>query len=170
MANVTLVKRDLVDVMKSGYPVIIMHGCNRQGAMGAGFAKEVRAFAEPCYFDYKEWLEISMDENENFTRPELGDVCVNQQHSVLFFHALTQDDYGTDKRKLNYGALAKSCSYVNRYLQDNPEVARLFMSNIGLRIHMPKIGCGLAGGDWNIVKEILEISFDAHINIIVYEK
>lgn len=167
MTSVTLVKRDLIEVMKSGYPMMVMHGCNMQGAMGAGFAKEVRAFAEPCYYDYANWLDFQEDAN---MRPTLGDVRVNQQHSVLFFHALTQDTYGREERKLNYGALAKACSFVNSYLKKNPEVARLFRSNIGSRIHMPKIGCGLAGGDWNIVKEILQVSFDSDISIVVYEK
>lgn len=170
MATVTLIKRNLVDIMKSGYPVMVMHGCNMQGVMGAGFAKEVRAFSEHCYYDYADWLDFKIDENENLIRPSLGDVRTNQQHSVLFFHALTQDDYGTNSRKLNYGALAKACLFVNSYLKDNPEIVRLFSSSPKPRIHMPKIGCGLAGGDWNVVKEILEVSFDSNINIYVYEK
>lgn len=29
-------------------------------------------------------------------------------------------------------------------------------------IHMPKIGCGLAGGDWNVVSEIIDSELVAH--------
>lgn len=165
MAYVNLVKEDLVPIMKDGKPKLIMHGCNMQGVMGAGFAQEVMKFAPHAYLDYSSWCKVN--HKGNTMRP-IGSVRVNQQHSVLFFHALTQEFYGTQKRMLNYGALAKACVFVNDYIHKNEEHMRMF--GYYKELHMPKIGCGLAGGDWSIVEEILTQCFDEDMHLKVYEK
>ena len=40
--------------------------------------------------------------------------------------------------------------------------------SLGLSVAMPKIGAGLAGGDWNTIKQILEEIFDDY-DVTVYE-
>jgi len=41
----------------------------------------------------------------------------------------------------------------------------------GQHIGLPKIGCGLAGGDWNIVKEIIQKELkDCNVIIVIYKK
>ena len=34
---------------------------------------------------------------------------------------------------------------------------------------MPRIGCGLAGGDWNIVSEIVEATLGWYFDVFVYD-
>jgi len=40
--------------------------------------------------------------------------------------------------------------------------------NAGLPINMPKIGCGLGGGDWNVVSEIINRTIRS-VPVFVYE-
>lgn len=171
MATVGLFKEDLFEIMKKhvagGYPMIVMHGCNMQGRMGSGFAKLVHEYVPYVYTQYHEAL--TPDNYEDM--PKLGDIVVAQSKGILFINALTQDNYGYDsKRYMNYGALAKACMETNKYLKNNPEILKQFTTSVGCYLYMPKIGCGLGGGDWNIVKEILEQCFDSDISIKVYEK
>jgi hypothetical protein len=57
-----------------------------------------------------------------------------------------QDGYGTQSRQTNYEALA-SC------------LTKLHAKSIELNLipYLPyKLGCGLAGGDWNVVSKLIE--------------
>jgi hypothetical protein len=67
----------------------------------------------------------------------------------------TQYNYGTDSRKLNYGALSSCLSH----LRDN---------FAGQKIALPWIGCGLAGGSKEIVGEMIEFYLPT-CTIIEYE-
>lgn len=41
---------------------------------------------------------------------------------------------------------------------------------LGASIHMPRIGCGLAGGDWRIIEAIIQVSLiDPGIDVTVYD-
>jgi O-acetyl-ADP-ribose deacetylase (regulator of RNase III) len=41
----------------------------------------------------------------------------------------------------------------------------------GMRIGLPQIGCGLAGGDWNRVKEIIQRELkDMDVTVVIYDK
>ena len=43
------------------------------------------------------------------------------------------------------------------------------MHKMPLTVHMPKIGCGLAGGDWNRVENIIKNTFiNSNIEVYVY--
>ena len=59
------------------------------------------------------------------------------------------------KIPLDYEALEKGFRSVIEMFQTN---------NIPLTVHMPKIGCGLAGGDWNRVEEIIKNGIDIAMN------
>ena len=56
----------------------------------------------------------------------------------------SQDKYGRDKRYTNYIAIEKAIKELRKIYPSENIIAEY------------KIGCGLAGGNWNIVKEILE--------------
>ena len=44
-------------------------------------------------------------------------------------------------------------------------------ANFGKSIGLPKIGCNLAGGDWNIVREIIRRELkDMDVTIVHYDK
>lgn len=73
-----------------------------------------------------------------------------------------QLNFGIGKRHINYAAL--TCSLLNAcgFILDGVDKARV------VRVCLPRIGSGLAGGDWEIIKEILEFCPD-QIEFTVFE-
>lgn len=137
-------KGDLLDVTEG----VIVHGCNMLGVMGAGVAKAISEKYPDCYARYKLALE------DPWQKPKLGTIIwwIDKTEKLFIANGLTQETCGGDSsiRYANYVAIAN--------------VFRLVMSsNTGYEsdIHFPKIGAGLANGDWNIIEQIINDS-DPH--------
>jgi O-acetyl-ADP-ribose deacetylase (regulator of RNase III) len=76
---------------------------------------------------------------------ELGAIVVSVQEDGNVIHnAITQKDYGRDPSRVyvSYWAIAEVFRKINQW---------------GIKeIAMPKIGAGLANGDWNVISAIIE--------------
>lgn len=136
-------KGNLLDVTEG----IIVHGCNAQGVMGSGVALAVKKKYPDCFYAY-------LREHEECTLV-LGDIVwwnndMDGQKNIplqkMFFiaNAITQQHYGTDRRHVNYWAIANAFKEVMRQARTTKTV-----------VHFPKIGAGLGGGDWNIIEQII---------------
>lgn len=114
----------------------ILHGCNAQGVMGAGFAKTVKELQSFAYQQYREAYERR--------GLKLGEAIIVRDTKRVIIHAITQQYYGKDGRRyVSYDAIANAMAAVEENLY-------------GETIAMPKIGSGLAGGDWNVIEAIIE--------------
>jgi O-acetyl-ADP-ribose deacetylase (regulator of RNase III) len=115
----------------------IIHGCNSKGVMGSGVAKVLREKYPQAFRDY--------NDTYNSYGLELGDVIVSVQDDGKVIHnAITQRDYGRDLSRVyvSYWAIAESFRKINQ---------------CGIKeIALPKIGAGLANGDWNVISAIIE--------------
>ena len=115
----------------------IIHGCNSKGVMGAGVAKAIRNWYPKAYQDY--------DDAYNSNGLRLGDIIVSIQPDDRVIHnAITQQDYGRrdDRVYVSYWAIAEVFRKINSW---------------GVKeIALPKIGSGLANGDWNVISAIIE--------------
>lgn len=122
--------------IKSG---IICHQVNAMGKMGAGMALSIR----------KKWPIVYNDYINNYknNRLQLGNVIFTKINDSLYVASCVgQRNYGRNGLYTNYMALKKCFQTVN-------EKAR----ELSLQVHFPyKIGCSLAGGDWEIVKNLIE--------------
>lgn len=124
------------DLLNSGIRHII-HGCNSRGVMGSGVAKAIREKYPMVYTDYwNKYNNVGLD---------LGDIIVSVQDDGKVIHnAITQLDYGRDTNRIyvSYWAIAEVFRKINSW-------------NIK-EIALPKIGSGLANGDWNVISAIIE--------------
>ena len=115
----------------------IIHGCNSKGVMGSGVAKVLREKYPRAYQDYNDVY--------NGYGLELGNVIVSVQDDGKVIHnAITQRDYGRDSSRVyvSYWAIAEAFRKINQW---------------GIKeIALPKIGAGLANGDWNVISAIIE--------------
>ena len=112
---------------------IIVHGCNAQGVMGSGVAKQLRAKYPQIFEDYVAHLELCKIEDV----PVLGFVSYTQVSKELYIaNAITQEFYGRDgKQYVDYSALLYALSRTARYATDAQ-----------LPVHLPYIiGAGLGG-------------------------
>ena len=135
---------------------VIAHGVNCQGVMGSGVAKAL----------YEKYPEVKKQYIQFFKEcPFNPDAILGARQLVeccdkIIFNCFTQQNYGYDKQVyLNYQALKSVLERVYYYCDDKKinEIA------------IPKIGCGLAGGDWDQVEEIINEVFPEDFKVIVYE-
>ena len=133
---------------------LIVHGCNAQGVMGSGIANLLHAKYPQVYNDY-----IYRHHSIGL---KLGDVIFTKlTHRLHVASVITQEYYGRDHDTVyvNYDAVRNGFALVNRY-------SKMFH----LEIKHPLIGAGLANGDWNIIKKIIDEECNKETTLFVYKE
>ncbi len=135
---------------------IIVHGCNCQGVMGSGIAREVKNRFPMAFHEY--------DKVHRTRGLKLGEICFAEVAPNKFIiNANTQDSYGGGKRFVSYDAIADSFTEVLRFAQTIEK-----HREVKLDIIFPAIGAGLGGGDWNIISAIIDVVIPDHFNKVLY--
>lgn len=129
---------------------VIIHGCNAQGVMGSGVARQIRARWPNVY-------EVYHLKHRVFGL-DLGDIIpVATLDGKIIVNCITQDGFGrTGNRYVDYDAIARCMEQINDRV-DNWDVSE---------IAMPRIGAGLGGGDWNIIEQIILIHAKNFIPVV----
>lgn len=128
---------------------LIAHQVNCMGIMGGGIAKQIKEKWPVVYQEYKDFIIDYEDCNES----ALGAVCYITVENHGIINIFGQENISNSECMTDYKA-------VRRAFED-------FISNYRCSMHIPwesqvpiaipyKFGCGLAGGDWNIMTEVLE--------------
>jgi O-acetyl-ADP-ribose deacetylase (regulator of RNase III) len=121
-------KGNVLDVAEG----IIAHGCNALGVMGAGIAKQVKQRYPEAFRVYKQ--------AERESGLVLGDVSFAQVgHKLWIANIITQERI--------YGAKGECLADLDAIEAGFAKVA-IKARELGLRVEMPLVGCGLAGGEW----------------------
>lgn len=125
--------------------VLIAHGCNAEGAMGAGVALAIKHAYPEAYRKYQEEVQHTY----------LGDIIYAPSKEKIILHCITQSSYGNIKlRYVNYEAVALCMEKIEKNKHYKA-------------IAMPMIGAGLGGGNWNILSAIIEETLQT-IQPVVY--
>lgn len=177
------IKGDLISLALEGAFEVIVHGCNCFCSMKSGIAPQMADKFDCDRF----MLENSLCKGDV---NKLGQI----QYKTMFIHNDTK--IALDVQTLGFmKAEAKANAFpievVNAYTQyynksNNPagedainidyDAMKLCFRKInhifkGKHIGMPKIGAGLAGGDWyhieNIIKQELK---DCHVTVVLWER
>lgn len=138
---------------------LIIHVVNQLGLWGKGF---VLSLSKQFPSAKKEYLKWSKDK-ETFSLGEVQFVCVEQQKPIFIANMLAQKgvrkNYKNSTIYIDYDALRLCLKKVARFSLINR-----------LSIQMPKIGSGLAGGDWREIEEIINEELIYHkIKCSVFE-
>lgn len=161
---------DLIEIARRGKFDVIAHGCNCMCTMGAGIAPQMASMFGCDKFE-KESTQYKGDINKLGTidyklvntprlvlgmSPDFGGV------DLFVVNAYTQYNYGKnhsdgDKKPVDYEAIAMVMRKMNHVFK-------------GKHIGLPKIGAGLAGGDWDIIKGIIQKELkDCNVTIVNYK-
>lgn len=152
-------KGNVVDALLNKEVDFIMHVVNCQGKMNSGVAKEIRNRMPQAYSAYMEHHN-SMNSTTNI---ELG--SCSSAGGVYNLNA--QEYYGYNgKRYLDYGALAKSFNFACTEIHHRE--CGVFRDKLIVGIPF-KMGSDRAGGDWDIVCEILDQLKSGNMEIIAYK-
>lgn len=123
---------------------VILHQVNCKGKMGAGLALQVR---NRYPFVYKQYTAFCSNvEHSSSLLGETLIVPINSEQCIANLFA--QDGYA------HYGFAASCLTDYNALRRCLKVINRKYK---GKKVALPYLlGCGLAGGDWNVVKKIIE--------------
>ena len=134
-----LLRGNLIHLAQNGEFDLIVHGCNCFCTMGAGIAKGIKAAFPQAYE-----ADLATPRGD---RAKLGTCSfaeIDQKgNPLIVVNAYTQFDWRGSGPKVDYDAV-RSCM---RWIKNH---------HTGKRIGLPKIGAGLAGGDWPTIAAIVE--------------
>jgi len=133
-------------------PAIICHICNNVGAWGAGFVIAISRKWDKPEASYRKWYKSGYNW-------ELGNVqFVKVENDIHIANMIAQNNisFNSGSAPIDYKAVRKS-------LIKLATKATL----LNATVHMPRIGCGLAGGKWNEIEVIINETLIAR-NIPVY--
>jgi len=143
---------DLVQLALAGEFDVIIHGCNCLCTMGSGIAKTIREYFPKAYEIDQETIKGDKNKLGKYS-------CIKiERNDLKYLHIVNA--YTQYK-------------YANRNIQNaDYDAIRSVMKKIkedftGLRIGYPKIGAGLAGGDWNIISKIIDEELDGENHTLV---
>lgn len=144
---------NIVKLFLSGYNVA--HGCNCFHQMGAGVAGQLAKAYPPILAIDKENSFLG-DTEKLGTYTRATRLHGPDDNEVYCFNLYTQFDPGPN---LDYGAL------VNCMIELNSWANRMIVPPT---VYMPRIGCGIAGGDWEKVSVLIDM-FTPNLNIIIVD-
>ena len=136
---------DLLDLAEAGTFDVIVHGCNCFHTMRSGIAGQLSS-------RYPEVIEADR-KTPYGARSKLGSISVAKVHrngrDFAIANAYTQHRYGRQGVFAEVDAIASAFR----------EVARQFP---GQRIGYPRVGAGLAGGDWSEIAPVIVAALAEH--------
>lgn len=137
---------DLIALALAGEFDVIIHGCNCRHTMGAGIAKQIKAQFPAAY---------AADCATPKGASKLGQIssatvdCNGRE--LIIVNAYTQDNWRGSGVLADYAAIRAAMRQVKAQFG-------------GKRIGYPKIGAGLARGDWHEIAQIIneELAGEQH--------
>jgi O-acetyl-ADP-ribose deacetylase (regulator of RNase III) len=146
------VEGDLITLALQGQFDVIVHGCNCFCTMGAGIARVIQEEFPEAYA--ADLVTIKGDRNK------LGDfsfaTVTRNGNQITIVNGYTQFHFHGESVLVDYDAVQSIFKKVKQRFS-------------GKRIGYPKIGAGLAGGDWRRIARIIdqELAGEDH-RLVVY--
>jgi O-acetyl-ADP-ribose deacetylase (regulator of RNase III) len=153
-------------------PKVICHCVNDIGQWGSGFVLALRARWPQPERAYRDWhrtgtsaLEISLDAQTSphlTARFNLGSVQFVEVERELWVANLVGQRRNIqvgEKFPIRYGAM-----------EDGLRIVAAFCQHKGATAHMPRIGAGLARGDWTRIASIIDATLTVPgVHVTVYD-
>jgi O-acetyl-ADP-ribose deacetylase (regulator of RNase III) len=147
-----IVEGDLITFALEGRFDVIVHGCNCFCTMGAGIARVIQEEFPEAYA--ADLVTIKGDRNKlgNFSFATVK----RNKHEITIVNGYTQFHFHGDSVLVDYDAVQSLFKKVKQQYS-------------GKRIGYPKIGAGLAGGDWERISRIIdqELAEENH-SLVIY--
>lgn len=143
---------------------VIAHVCNDIGKWGAGFSGAVtKEHPDAAEFYKAQWRYKKVT-------PQLGDIqWVFTDADVAVVNMIAQHGVRgvSNPKPIRYDALEECLSKLAKgcqALEDRDDL----VDKCKVSLHFPRIGCGLAGGSWDVVGELIEDSL-WDLDVYVYD-
>ena len=156
MSKIHYIKGDATSPQVSGAK-IIAHICNDIGRWGKGFVLEISKKWDTPKLNYLDWYR-----NKSKNDFCLGNIqIVKVENDVFIANMIAQNQIRTrsNPRPISYSCLKECLSKLSNEA-----------SLLEATIHMPRIGCGLAGGKWSKIEPLIQLTLVQNdITTFVYD-
>lgn len=121
---------------------------------GGGFAKQVALRHGEAQIAYRRLVE------EDRSRLALGSVSLLQMEDLLYYAPIVaQRGFGkSNEPRIQYAALERALKSLG-----------IKAAELGATVHMPRIGAGAAGGNWDIIREMIREYVGPFAQVYVYD-
>ncbi|WP_299891571.1 macro domain-containing protein [uncultured Lacinutrix sp.] len=155
MNLINYIKGDATQPIGEGNKIIV-HVCNDIGGWGKGFVLAISKRWKTPEISYREWY-VS---NEFFHLGEVQFVKVENNlwiANLIDQHKIRKDENGN--APIRYRAIETGLYKIVERAE-----------SLNASVHMPRIGCGLAGGKWKEIEPLIEKTLiKNNIETIVYD-
>ena len=166
MGKFVEVKGDLIKMALNGDFDVVVHGCNCLCIMGAGIAPQMAKAFKCDTFDMESYIGVEKLGNIDYQTVVLGENAVwsledgknnKDEPELIVVNAYTQYKLSTPTiPAVNYHAISLVLTKLNEVFK-------------GKHIGLPLIGCGLAGGNWEVVKVLMQKNLtDVDVTVVHY--
>lgn len=158
------IEGNLITLAKSGAFDVIAHGCNCFSRMKRGIAPQMaEAFGCDHYPLEKHVEDGFWVDTKPGSIDKLGRIDYQQQYDdkgeplVIVVNAYTQYQWSTETKPFDYDAFTLCMRKMNHEFK-------------GQHIGLPQIGSHLAGGDWELIRPIIQREFkDCDVTVVIYK-
>lgn len=155
---VRYVNGDILSNLDNSQYIFICQQVNCQGVMGAGLAKQIRMKWPIVFTQYKQLCDrcapVALFSNYQ---------VVNVSEKIYVINIFGQLNYGTDKQHTSYSAISSAFQDLFTDCLDIEKCKVTFRIPYGF-------GCGLGGGNWNVVSSIIEnIANQLDVNVEIWK-
>ena len=130
---------DLLALARRGDFDVIVHGCNCFCAMGNGIAGQIKRQFPAAFEADKKTIK---GDRAKLGTCSMASIDVDG-HSLVIVNAYTQFTWSKPEQVADYEAIRRCMRFIKAQYA-------------GRSIGLPRIGAGLAGGDWQVIAKIIE--------------
>ena len=153
--EITYTKGDATRPAAAGNKIIV-HICNDIGAWGKGFVMAISKRWPAPEQQYRQWYKSGAGfelGQVQFVKVEPDTWVAN----MIGQHNIRRDQQG--KPPIRYEAVFSGLEWVGPFALEN-----------NASVHMPRIGCGLAGGTWDNIGPLIDVALISNgVAVTVYD-
>lgn len=165
------VEGNLLDLAEAGHFDIIVHGCNCFNTMGSGIARQIKERYPKAYLIDQMTEKGSVDKLGKFTQAHVDGFrkntdptirTIGRGFSFTVINAYTQHGFNPKSKPLDYKAVRDVFTQIKLLYDMNPQAP--------VRIGIPQIGAGLAGGTWKVIEKIIDDIGFSNLTCVIYKE
>ena len=139
----------------------IFHVTNCMSVMGAGIARSIKNKWPIVYYEYKEYLKTNTSSKSLGTYQAVNITEYAHTHASYVVNIFGEYNFSKTKRAIKYDSVLTALEMFCKDFLDN------YKDNKKIILGFPFLfGCGLAGGDWRIMKSIIFSVFEKYTDKI----
>lgn len=146
---------------------LIVHICNNLGGWGRGFVNSISSQWKEPEKEYRKWFNENRLITGNNKLP-LGSwrMVPVENGKIMVVNMIAQDEYVSSSNPvaIRYSALFMCFSgvkqWIDNFRESNP--------NTYISVHGPRLGAGLANGDWKTIEGIVDVCLTGE-DVFIYD-